>query len=249
MKKIFIIIFWIAIWEIISLLVNNPILMAGPYETVKAIINMFGKTGFYRSVWNSFFNITCGILMGIVLGTLLSSISVKYGLFEDLMDPFVKVLRSIPMVSFVVIVLLWCGNSRISMIISALVTFPIIYLSLLQGLKGIDAKMVEMASVFKMKPLNKIRYIYMPGLRASIESALMLSVGMGWRSGAAAEVIGQPVLTMGNGLYRSKIFLETDRLFAWTVIIILVAALSEKMFKFLIGLLNGSDSKKYKENI
>ena len=77
----------------------------------------------------------------------------------------------------------------------------------------------------------------------------MLSVGMGWRSGAAAEVIGQPVLTMGNGLYRSKIFLETDRLFAWTVIIILVAALSEKMFKFLIGLLNGSDSKKYKENI
>ena len=135
------------------------------------------------------------------------------------------------------------------MIISALVTFPIIYLSLLQGLKGIDAKMVEMASVFKMKPLNKIRYIYMPGLRASIESALMLSVGMGWRSGAAAEVIGQPVLTMGNGLYRSKIFLETDRLFAWTVIIILVAALSEKMFKFLIGLLNGSDSKKYKENI
>ena len=238
MKKIFIIIFWIAIWEIISLLVNNPILMAGPYETVKAIINMFGKTGFYRSVWNSFFNITCGILMGIVLGTLLSSISAKYGLFEDLMDPFVKVLRSIPMVSFVVIVLLWCGNSRISMIISALVTFPIIYLSLLQGLKGIDAKMVEMASVFKMKPLNKIRYIYMPGLRASIESALMLSVGMGWRSGAAAEV-----------LYRSKIFLETDRLFAWTVIIILVAALSEKMFKFLIGLLYGSDSKKYKENI
>ena len=89
----------------------------------------------------------------------------------------------------------------------------------------------------------------MPSLRPAVFSALSLAVGMGWRSGAAAEVIGQPLLTMGNGLYRSKIFLATDRLFAWTFMIILVSVISEKLFRHLAGLLYGNKNRQTDKNI
>ena len=89
----------------------------------------------------------------------------------------------------------------------------------------------------------------MPALRPAVFSAMQLAVGMGWRSGAAAEVIGQPLLTLGNGLYRSKIFLQTDRLFAWTVVIILVSVVSEKLFKVLVRLLYGTGTKKDNKEI
>ena len=248
-KKVIIIAFWLLVWELVSVLIENPILIAGPYETVKALIEMMGEKDFWLSIKNSFLNITGGILIGCVSGVLLACLSGKFSMVSEVLSPFVKVIKSIPVVSFVVIILLWCGNTRLSLIISALITFPIFYLSILEGIKGTDKKALEMAAVFRMKPLYRVKYIYMPSLRPAVFSALSLAVGMGWRSGAAAEVIGQPLLTMGNGLYRSKIFLATDRLFAWTFMIILVSVISEKLFRLLAGLLYGNKNRQTDKNI
>ena len=248
-KRIVIIIFWLLMWELVSVLIENPILIAGPYETVKALINMMGEKDFWLSLRNSFLNITVGILLGCACGVLLACLSGRFVIVREILSPFVKVIKSIPVVSFVVIILLWCGNTRLSMIISALITFPIFYLSILEGIKGTEKKELEMAAVFRMKLLYRVKYIYMPSLRPAVLSALSLAVGMGWRSGAAAEVIGQPLLTMGNGLYRSKIFLETDRLFAWTFMIIFVSVVSEKLFRLLAGLLYGNKNRRTDKNI
>lgn len=248
-KKVIIIAFWLLVWELVSVLIENPILIAGPYETVKALIGMMGEKDFWISIKNSFLNITGGILFGCVSGVLLACLSGRLSIVSEVLSPFVKVIKSIPVVSFVVIILLWCGNTRLSLIISALITFPIFYLSILEGIKGTDKKALEMAAVFRMKPLYRVKYIYMPSLRPAVFSALSLAVGMGWRSGAAAEVIGQPLLTMGNGLYRSKIFLATDRLFAWTFMIILVSVVSEKLFRLLAGLLYGNKNRQTDKNI
>lgn len=248
-KKVIIIAFWLLVWELVSVLIENPILIAGPYETVKALIEMMGEKDFWLSIKNSFLNITGGILIGCVSGVLLACLSGKFSIVSEVLSPFVKVIKSIPVVSFVVIILLWCGNTRLSLIISALITFPIFYLSIFEGIKGTDKKALEMAAVFRMKPLYRVKYIYMPSLRPAVFSALSLAVGMGWRSGAAAEVIGQPLLTMGNGLYRSKIFLATDRLFAWTFMIILVSVISEKLFRLLAGLLYGNKNRQTDKNI
>jgi NitT/TauT family transport system permease protein len=248
-KKVIIIAFWLLVWELVSVLIENPILIAGPYETVKALIGMMGEKDFWLSIKNSFLNITGGILIGCVSGVLLACLSGRFSIVSEVLSPFVKVIKSIPVVSFVVIILLWCGNTRLSLIISALITFPIFYLSILEGIKGTDKKALEMAAVFRMKPLYRVKYIYMPSLRPAVFSALSLAVGMGWRSGAAAEVIGQPLLTMGNGLYRSKIFLATDRLFAWTFMIILVSVISEKLFRLLAGLLYGNKNRQTDKNI
>ena len=248
-KKVIIIAFWLLVWELVSVLIENPILIAGPYETVKALIEMMGEKDFWLSIKNSFLNITGGILIGCVSGVLLACLSGRFSIVSEVLSPFVKVIKSIPVVSFVVIILLWCGNTRLSLIISALITFPIFYLSILEGIKGTDKKALEMAAVFRMKPLYRVKYIYMPSLRPAVFSALSLAVGMGWRSGAAAEVIGQPLLTMGNGLYRSKIFLATDRLFAWTFMIILVSVISEKLFRLLAGLLYGNKNRQTDKNI
>ena len=248
-RKIIIIAFWIGMWEVANLLIDNPILMAGPYETLKALAEMGGEKDFWLSLRNSFVNITGGILIGCLAGVLLACIAATFSFAQEVLSPLIKVIKSIPVVSFVVIILLWCGNTRLSMIISALITFPIFYLSILEGIKGTDKKNLEMAAVYKMKPIYKVRYIYMPALRPAVFSAMQLAVGMGWRSGAAAEVIGQPLLTLGNGLYRSKIFLQTDRLFAWTVVIILVSVVSEKLFKVLVRLLYGTGAKKDNKEI
>ena len=59
---------------------------------------------------------------------------------------------------------------------------------------------------------------------------------MSWKSGVAAELIGQYKLSIGNQLYMDKITLDTAGVFAWTVVILLVSWLFEKAFLALLRL-------------
>ena len=60
------------------------------------------------------------------------------------------------------------------------------------------------------------------------------AVGICWKSGVAAEVIGLPDGSIGDALYRAKITLSTGELFAWTFVIILLSAVFEKLFLALL---------------
>ena len=45
----------------------------------------------------------------------------------------------------------------------------------------------------------------------------------------AAEVIGLPNHTIGMHLYNAKVYLETPELFAWTLTVVVLSVLLEKL--------------------
>ena len=94
--------------------------------------------------------------------------------------------------------------------------------------------MLDMAKVFQMKSLKKIRYIYLPSLSSHIKSAISLAIGMAFRGGITAEVVGQPLRSIGNGLYRAKINLATSEMLAWTLVAVLAAFLIERLISFIV---------------
>jgi NitT/TauT family transport system permease protein len=66
----------------------------------------------------------------------------------------------------------------------------------------------------------------MPYLR----SAFSISLGLCWKSGIAAEVIGIPKGSIGEKLYQAKVYLDTPDLFSWTIVIIVISIIFEKLF-------------------
>ena len=91
-----------------------------------------------------------------------------------------------------------------------------------------------MAVVFRMPVWRKIRFIYLPALVPYLVSGCRIALGMSWKSGAAAEVIGLPEHSIGEHLYMAKIYLETADLFAWTLVIVLVSLAFERAFLALL---------------
>ena len=243
LKKIGIIALWVVLWQAAALIIHNSILFAGPAETVKSLISMSGDGEFISSVLSSYGHIMGGILIGVVLGVLLGIASYKVELVKDMLAPLTSVVKAVPVASFAVLVLIWFGSSNVSTVISALVVFPIVYTSILEGLGTSARDLLEMAYVYRMPGFNQIRYIYLPSLVPFFKSALSLSIGMGFKSGVAAEVIGQSALTMGNGLYRAKVLLDTSALFAWTIVIVLVSYITERIITGLITLIGGKGAK------
>ncbi|MGI5888016.1 MAG: ABC transporter permease [Oscillospiraceae bacterium] len=227
-KKLAIAAVWILIWAAAAWLIGNDILFAGPAATVRALIELVRTGSFWLSVLNSLAMIALGFLIGTALGLVLAPLSYRFRTFGDFLSPAVSFLKAAPVVSFIIIVLIWAGSRAASMIISAVVVFPIIYISVLGGLKSADPAMKEMAYVMRMPLKNRARFIYWPAVRPGLSSALSLACGMSWKSGVAAEVIGQPLSTIGNGMYRAKIYLDTAQLFAWTIVTIALSWLFEK---------------------
>jgi NitT/TauT family transport system permease protein len=51
---------------------------------------------------------------------------------------------------------------------------------------------------------------------------------MAWKAGIAAEVLLQPLVSIGKMIFEAKYTLETVDLFAWTVIVVVLSVLIEK---------------------
>ena len=115
-----------------------------------------------------------------------------------------------------------------------LVVVPMVYVSTLSGLEHTDKKLLEMARVFSIPMWKRIHYIYVPALLPYLVNGCRTALGMSWKSGVAAEVIGIPEGSIGEQLYYSKLYLDTAGLFAWTFVIIVISALFERFFLYLL---------------
>lgn len=225
---------WLVLWYGLDRLISNEILFVGPMQTAAALARLMRTSEFYISILSTLARIALGFMFGAAAGIAMAIVGYRFPAVSAFISPFVMVLKSTPVASFVILLLIWAGNRNLSLIICFLVVFPIMYLNTQSGFMAVDEKMTEMAQVYGMPWKSRIRGIYIPALRPSILSAMSLSLGMSWKSGVAAEVIGQPLHTIGNALYRSKIFFETADLFAWTIVIIALSWIFEKLVRKLL---------------
>lgn len=224
-----IVLFWIVLWSCLALLVDNRILLSSPLETAGALFSLMGKADFYSSVAGSFLRIAAGFLTGLGTGACLAAGSRQYPLLEEFLSPAMHLLKAVPVASFVVLLLIWWGSSFLAAAVCFLVVLPVVYLNMLEGFKSTDGRLLEMAQVFRIPFRDRLLYIYRPALQPFLRGALKISLGMCWKSGVAAEVIGTPDCSIGEQLYLSKIYLDTAGIFAWTAVVILLSILFEKL--------------------
>ena len=117
--------------------------------------------------------------------------------------------------------------------------FPPVYLGVLTGVGQADGQLLEMAKVYHVPLLRQARYLYLPAVAPHFRSAVSLGLGLCWKAGIAAEVIGLPEGSMGEELYMAKVYFETPELFAWTAVIVAVAVVFEKLFLRVTDILLG----------
>ena len=228
-KKFIILLFWLGVWQILAMCVDNVLLVVTPLQALRALLIQAGQAEFWRSAFGSMWRIALGFLLGAVLALFLAAVSYRYKITEEVLRPFMVFCKAVPVAVFAVLILIWWGSSMLAVAICFLVVFPNIYLNTLEGLKSADRGLLEMAEVFRLPYGTRFLYIYRPALKPFLLSAFQLSLGMCWKSGVAAEVIGTPDHSIGGALYLAKIYLDTADLFAWTVVIVVLSVLFEKI--------------------
>jgi len=214
-------------------LADNNLLLAAPLETGRTLLSMLGQGSFYLIVGKSLLRIASGFFAGFAGAVFLAVCSRRMPLAEEILSPVMTLMKAVPVASFAVLLLIWWGSSFLAVAVCFMVVLPNLYINLLEGLKSSDTRMLEMAKVFRLPFRNRFFYLCRPALKPFLYSGLKLSLGMCWKSGVAAEVIGTPDFSIGEGLYLSKVYLDTAGIFAWTAVVIMLSVLFEKAVLWL----------------
>lgn len=227
--------FWLAAWQAAAMAVGLPVLLASPADTVLRLGQLILTAGFWRSILFTLGHILSGFALASALGIALAALARRFAPVFDLLSPLMSVLRSIPVASFVIAALIWVPSKRLSILIATVIVLPVVYAGTLDGIRQIDPRLQEMARVFRMSRLNRLRCVALPAVLPSLGAALSTAMGLAWKSGVAAEVIGIPSGSIGEKLYNAKVYLATPDLFAWTLTIVLVSAGCTKLLRLGLG--------------
>lgn len=234
LKPLLIALFWLAVWQGLAFMAHNPIFLASPAEALSALARLLPRADFWRTVGYSCGRIFTGYLLALAAGLLLGALCHALPPLGELLSPALRLMRAVPVAAFVILALLWVGSRRLTALVVFVIAMPVLYAGVRAGLGQADPAMLEVARVFRIGPLRRARHIYRPALMPHLASAMTVSVGLAWKSGVAAEVIGICEHSIGERLYTAKLYLETADLFAWTAVIVLLSYLSEKLLALLL---------------
>ncbi len=228
------VLFALAVWQVGAMLLGKSLLLVTPLTVAVRLFSLSIEIDFLSAVGFSFLRIVAGFFLGLIVGCLLAVLAGHAHYVEVLLHPFIQTIKSVPVASFIILCLIWLSSRNLSVFISFLMVLPIIYTNMLQGIKSTDAKLMEMAALFRVGWLKKLKYIHLPHLKPYLVSACSVSIGLSWKSGIAAEVIGIPDGSIGEKLYEAKIYLSSADLFAWTVVIVAISIVFEKIFLVIL---------------
>lgn len=219
--------FWLGAWQLGAFLVDrhvegrgNELLLPYPATVLERLVLLCETAEFWETVGASLGRILLGLAAGVALGAVLAGLTCASRWCDCILSPAVRVVRATPVASFILLVLLWTGRDWVPVVIAALMVLPVVWGNLSRGIRATDPQLLEMAKAYRFSRVKTVGLVYLPSLRPYFASALTTSMGLAWKSGAAAEVLALPKWGIGSEIYHAKLAIETPDLFAWTVVVV-----------------------------
>lgn len=225
-ERLLAILVWAILWQVAALtLGHGGLFLATPLQTFAALGRLLPTPEFWQRIGFSALRIVAGFLLAVLGGLLLGAAGSRWHAVRVFVDPVMQLIRAMPVASFVILALLWVRGDNLSVVVSFTHVLPVVYAGVLAGIADTDPQLLEMARVYRLSWTARLRYIWLPGIFPSFCESCIAAMGMCWKSGVSAEVIGLPDHSVGDALYRAKITLSTPDVFAWTLVIVVLSAL------------------------
>lgn len=221
--------FWLAVWQLVYLAVARELLLVSPARAFSHLFLRMWETSFWLAVGATLFRVVAGFALALVCGTALAALCAKFKLVDALVSPLLGVVRATPVASIIILLILWLNANLMPLFVAFLMVLPVIWANVYQGIRATDADLLEMAGLFKMPKGRVFSAVYIPALAPYFVSASSSGLGIAWKSAIAAEVISLPQEAVGRQIYNARIYLETPELFAWTIAVVVLSLLLERL--------------------
>lgn len=214
-------------------MVGAEIIIPSPEKTVVAILRLFSSAEFSRIVGATIVRSVAGFSISCAAGVIVGIAAGRSAGFHTMIQPLLSIIRTTPVMSVILIALIWFTTSMVPVYVSLLVSFPIVCGNVIEGVRRVDNRLLEMAELYHVHRKKVLVKLILPSILPFFLAGASTALGITWKVVIAAEVLSRPIHAIGTGLYEAKLQLETAAVFAWTIIAIVLSAFGEALFMFL----------------
>lgn len=227
----------LGVWSLCAHLLDSPLILPAPENVFLSLKSLCKNSFFYKSLFLTFTRVFWAFAFSAVAGLVLGVLSSEFETVKIFLSIPLSFIRSTPVVAIILIAVFWVGSEKVPAFVAFLMGLPVVITNVENGWKNTDKKLVEMSRVFKFTRFRTLFFVRAPSIFSGFKAALVSSFGMAWKVVVAGEVLALPKKSVGFHLYQSQIHLETAEVFAWTICIVALSFIGEKILKAIVKLL------------
>lgn len=220
---------WLGAWQLAAVAVGQSLLLPGPWEALVCLGRLALRGSFWRACLTTLGRVFLGGVLGSLAGTAVAVLSARFPAAGWIFDPVMRVVRATPVASFIILIWLWASAAWVPVVIAALMAAPIAWSATLQGIGEADPQLLELARVYRFSRWKTAKLVYLPAMENALAAGCRSALGFSWKAGVAAEALCRPQVAMGTAIWNAKTYLETPDLFAWTVAVVGLSIVVEKL--------------------
>ena len=220
------------LYGIASFLVDNSILLPSLHSVATKMVQQMNSSSFYLALSSTLLRLMQGYSLSLVVGLLFGYLCAKRAWIDDLFSPIASMLKTIPNISYMIVLLIVLGSENAVLLIIFLICFPIIFESVKSGVRAIPADWLDVLKLYPESSWNRFKSVYVFSILPYFLQASQTALGLGFKVAIMAEVLGQPRYGIGKSMHLSKLYLHMDEIFAWTLWIILFGLVFDGLFEF-----------------
>ena len=235
--------FLLLIWWIAALLTGSALILPSPLSVIKTGLHLAVTLAFWKAFAFTFLRILTSFAISIVLGFTAGFLFSRSSFLKHFFEPYFSILQVTPVVALILVVMFWFKSNTVPVFVALLMTLPVMTNSVYYGFVSVDPKLKELAKVYNFSGIKAFFHISLPSAYQSIKLGIKTIFGLTWKVVVAGEVLSLPKYSIGTMLQNGNIHLETERVMAVTLLLVVLCFVLQKIVEFLLS------CKEHKNNL
>lgn len=225
-------------WILAYFIINNPLIIPSPIDVINSFIKLFKSNSIFIDIYQTLYRTIISFIISYLIGIIFATIASKSHKIEDIFKPLFTCLRAIPTVSFIIIFIMIIGFKRAPYYIVFIISFPIIYQSILEGYKNINPELKMINKLDNYNPIKNYLLFTFPMIKTSLITAFISSFTLSFKVEVMAETLTGSTRLRGLGFLIHIYRYENDisAILAIALLIIILSSIFELLGKFIIKL-------------
>jgi NitT/TauT family transport system permease protein len=225
-------------WELYARWIDNPLILPTFSATVETFISDLMSGVLVDRIATSLRSLILGYAAGLLLAAVFTTIAVSTRVGSDLLSTLTAMFNPVPAIALLPLALIWFGLGVPSLVF--VIVHSVLWavaLNTLIGLRSVPETLRMSGRNYGLHGIKYVALILIPAAFPSILAGLKIGWAFAWRTLIAAELVfGVSSRSGGLGWYifEARAELETDRVFAGLLAVILIGLVVEAViFRFI----------------
>lgn len=221
-------------WQLAATLVRMPLILPTPHQAFIQISALIVTQDFWHHLWATLSRGLTGFSFSLIAGLAVGYLAGKNDFAGAFCRPIIILMRSTPVMSVIILALIWFKRETVPVFVTFLMAFPIVVQNIIEGFKGVDRDLLEMVAVYRVKKRRQFTTLFLPSLLPFLASGISAGLGITWKVLIAAEVLSYPAWGIGAQMDTARVYLQTDKVFGWTLVVIAMGLFFDYLLDYFL---------------